>query len=100
MLVLGLFAFLLLIWLTASLLGLIVTLLIAGGVGWLAYQVVPGRLPYGWIGAVVAGLVGSWIGGILLGDAGPSIGGIDLVPAFIGAIVLAVIADLVFKSRA
>jgi len=93
------FLFVLAIWITVSLLGLIVTLLIAGLVGWLAYQVVPGRLPFGWVGAIVAGLLGSWLGGALLGDLGPDIGGIALLPAFVGAIVLAVIADLVFNSR-
>jgi uncharacterized membrane protein YeaQ/YmgE (transglycosylase-associated protein family) len=87
------------IWITVSLLGLLVTLLIAGLVGWLAYKIVPGRLPFGWIGAIVAGLLGSWLGGVLIGDFGPGIGGIDLIPALIGAVILAVLADLIFKSR-
>ncbi len=93
------FCFVVAIWVTVSLLGLLVTLLIAGVVGWLAYQVVPGRLPFGWVGAVVAGLLGSWLGGALIGHVGPSIGGITILPALVGAIILAVIADLVFKSR-
>jgi uncharacterized membrane protein YeaQ/YmgE (transglycosylase-associated protein family) len=87
------------IWITVSLLGLIVTLIIAGLVGWLAYQIVPGRLPFGWVGAVVAGLLGSWLGGALLGEIGPEIGDIAVLPALVGAIILAVIADVVFKSR-
>ena len=47
----------------------------------------------------MAGLLGSWLGGALIGHVGPSIGGITILPALVGAIVLAVIADLVFKSR-
>jgi uncharacterized membrane protein YeaQ/YmgE (transglycosylase-associated protein family) len=102
MLVLLLVAFLVLviaIWITVSLLGLLVTLVIAGLVGWLAYQIVPGRLPFGWVGAVLAGLLGSWLGGLLLDDFGPGIAGIELVPALIGAVILAVIAGAVFKSN-
>ena len=55
------------IWLTSHLVGLIVMLFIAGIIGWIADQIVPGRLPYGWLGAIVAGLVGSWIGSLILG---------------------------------
>jgi uncharacterized membrane protein YeaQ/YmgE (transglycosylase-associated protein family) len=87
------------IWLTVSLLGLLVTLLIAALVGWLADRIVPGNLPYGWLGAIVAGLLGSWIGGALLGDVGPEIGGIALLPALLGAIILAFIIEAVTKSR-
>ena len=86
------------IWITASLIGLLITLLIAGLVGWLADKIVPGRIPYGWVGAIVFGLLGSWIGGILLGDAGPSLGGIDIFPALVGAVLLAFLADLIFKT--
>lgn len=88
------------IWLTVSLLGLLVTLVIAGLVGWLANKIVPGELPYGWLGAIVAGLVGSWIGGGLLGDVGPEIGGIGLLPALVGAVILAFIIEIVTNSRA
>jgi len=88
-----------LIWLTVSLLGLIVTLVVAGLVGWLADRLVPGDLPYGVLGAVAAGLVGSWVGGAVLGDLGPSIGGIALIPAFVGAAALAAIIELVAKAR-
>ena len=89
----------LLIRLTFSLLGLLVTIAVAAIVGWLADQIVPGRLPYGWLGAIVAGLLGSWLGGVLLGDFGPSIGGIAIVPALLGAVILAFGVSLVAKSR-
>ena len=87
------------IWLTVSLLGLLVTLVIAALVGWLADKIVPGDLPYGWLGAIVAGLVGSWIGGALLGDVGPEMGGIGIIPALVGAIILAFIIEAITKSR-
>ena len=45
--------------------GLLLTLLVAGLVGWAADMVVPGRLPGGWIGAVLAGLIGGFIGRML-----------------------------------
>lgn len=94
------FVFVFGIWLTVSLLGLIVTLVIAGLIGWAANKIVPGRIPYGWVGAVVAGLLGSWLGGVLLGDAGPDIGGIAIVPALVGAVILAVLVDVLGKSQA
>ncbi len=87
------------IWITVSLLGLLVTLLIAALVGWIANRIVPGKIPHGWLGAIVFGLLGSWVGGILLGDIGPELGGIAILPAVVGAVLLAVIADVVFKSR-
>ncbi|MHB8992425.1 MAG: GlsB/YeaQ/YmgE family stress response membrane protein [Chloroflexota bacterium] len=79
-------------------LGVIVTLLIAGLVGWLADVIVPGRMPWGWLGAILAGLVGSWLGTALLGRMGPVIAGIPIIPALIGAIILALIVELVFKA--
>ena len=86
-------------WLTFSLLGLILTLVVAGLVGWAADAVVPGRLPGGWIGAVLAGLVGGFIGTLTLGKIGPTVFDINLIPAFIGAAVIAVVAELAVGSR-
>jgi len=86
------------IWLTSHLIGLIVMLFIAGIIGWIADQIVPGRLPYGWLGAIVAGLVGSWIGSLILGGFGPSLAGIAIIPALLGAIILAFIASAVTKA--
>jgi len=87
------------IWVTFSLLGLIVTLLVAALIGWLAGMIVPGRVHYGWLGSIVAGLLGSWLGTLLLGNFGPSIGGIALIPALIGAVILVFIVDLIVGSR-
>lgn len=78
-----------------SIVHLILTLAVAGFVGWLADLVVPGQLPYGWLGAVVAGLVGGWLGLALIGHVGPSLLGVPLVPSFVGATALAVAAEVI-----
>ena len=79
------------IWIGSGLIGLILHLVMAGLIGTLADVVVPGRLPWGWVGAVVAGLLGSWLGVRLIGSVGPALFGVPLFPAFVGALVLAVI---------
>ena len=88
------------VWLTTSLIGLLLTLFIAGLVGWGADAVVPGRLPGGWLGAVLAGIVGGFIGHLVLGNFGPALFGVRIIPAFAGAVVVAVAAELVTSSRA
>jgi uncharacterized membrane protein YeaQ/YmgE (transglycosylase-associated protein family) len=83
--------------------GLLLTLFMAGLVGWLADLVVPGQLPGGWIGAVLAGLIGGFIGRILfhaigIRDLGFGLFGVELIPAFVGAVLVVVAAEL-FTSR-
>ena len=87
-----------LIWITGGLIRLALHLFMAGLVGALADAVVPGRLPYGWLGAIVAGLVGSWLGVLLLGNLGPSLFGMPLIPGFVGALILALALE--FGSKA
>ena len=93
--------------LTASLVRLVLFLVVAGLVGWVADYVVPGELPFGWIGAIAAGLLGSWLGALLLGPIvrsvpilNLSIAGIHIFPAIVGAIVVAFVASLVFHRTA
>jgi uncharacterized membrane protein YeaQ/YmgE (transglycosylase-associated protein family) len=86
--------------LSFTLIGLVLYLFMAGLVGWLADAIVPGELPYGWLGAIAAGLIGSFLGRLLLGPWGPAIFGIHVVPALLGAIVVAFVADIVFKKAA
>jgi uncharacterized membrane protein YeaQ/YmgE (transglycosylase-associated protein family) len=86
-------------WFTFTLIGFLLTLAVAGLVGWAADAVVPGRLPGGWLGAVLAGIIGGFIGTLLLGRIGPTIFDVNIIPAFIGAAVIAVVAELVVGSR-
>ena len=83
--------------------GLVLHLVVAGIVGWLADLIVPGKLPWGWVGAVLAGLAGSWLGTRLIGHVGPSPFGVPLIPAFVGAVILAFaiygLAKLAAKDR-
>ena len=83
--------------------GLLLTLIVAGLVGWAADMVVPGKLPGGWIGAVLTGIIGGFIGAWLfkvlgIHDPGFSLFGVDLIPAFVGAVIVAFAAQL-FTTR-
>lgn len=78
---------------------LVLHLAFAGLIGWLADAIVPGKLPFGWLGAVAAGLLGSWLGRIILGNFGPTILDFSVLPALVGAIILAFIATLVFGKN-
>jgi uncharacterized membrane protein YeaQ/YmgE (transglycosylase-associated protein family) len=90
-------------WFTVGLVGLLVTLIVAGLVGWAADAVVPGKLPGGWLGAVLAGIAGGWLGHLVfrafgLGGPGLVVAGIDLVPTFVGAVIIALALEL-FSTR-
>ncbi len=89
----------LLIALTYGLIGLGLHLLMAGLIGALADSIVPGTLPWGWVGAILAGLVGSWLGVLILGHLGPVLFGIPIIPGFVGAVILAFALSLVTRSR-
>jgi uncharacterized membrane protein YeaQ/YmgE (transglycosylase-associated protein family) len=91
--------------LTIGLIGLLLTLIVAGLVGWAADLQVPrGALPGGWQGAVLTGLVGGFVGAWLFGalhihDPGFSLFGVDLIPAFVGAVIIALAAQLLTARR-
>lgn len=86
-------------WLTFTMVGFLLTLAVAGLVGWAADAVVPGRLPGGWLGAVLAGIVGGFLGTLLLGRIGPTIFDVNIIPAFIGAAAIAVGAEVALGTR-
>jgi uncharacterized membrane protein YeaQ/YmgE (transglycosylase-associated protein family) len=85
--------------LTWGIIGLALYLFMAGLIGALADAVVPGTLPWGWVGAVLAGLLGSWLGTLVLGHLGPSLFGVPVIPAFLGALVLAFALSALTRSR-
>lgn len=58
--------------------------------GFLARAIVPGRDPMGLVGTLILGVVGALIGGFLFGGPDDAVG-------YIGAIVGAVLALLVYK---
>jgi uncharacterized membrane protein YeaQ/YmgE (transglycosylase-associated protein family) len=56
------------------------------------------RVPGGWIGSILAGLIGAWIGGKLF-HFGPILGGIQIVPAIFGAAIFVLILRLLMGFR-
>jgi uncharacterized membrane protein YeaQ/YmgE (transglycosylase-associated protein family) len=87
------------IWFTAGLIALGLHLLVAGLVGAAADAIAPGKLPWGWVGAILAGLLGSWLGVMLVGSRGPHLFGVPIVQAFIGALILAFAVSAVRRVR-
>jgi uncharacterized membrane protein YeaQ/YmgE (transglycosylase-associated protein family) len=85
--------------LSITLVGLLLHLFMAGLVGALADAVVPGRLPWGWLGAILAGLAGSWLGVLLIGHRGPILFGVPIIPGFVGALILAFVLSAVAKQQ-
>jgi uncharacterized membrane protein YeaQ/YmgE (transglycosylase-associated protein family) len=79
--------------------GLIIKLALSGMIGGLADMAVPGKLPYGWLGAVIAGVIGGWVGSLLLQNWGPSLFGVELIPTFVGAVVVVGAYELLVRTR-
>lgn len=74
-------------------------IVVSGLVGTAADKVVPGDLPGGIPGAILAGWLGFILGHMLLGNFGPSLAGVYLLPAFLGAVVIAFLAELVMAKK-
>lgn len=77
--------------------GLIWQLLIGAVIGAVAGALTSRDVPMGWIGNILAGLIGSWLGEMLLGSWGPTVAGMALVPSIIGAVILVVITSMLFS---
>jgi len=88
-------------------LGLIGVIILAAIAGWFADLVLPGKMPYGWLGGVIAGIVGGVIGSFLPIAIGPNACFGDfcyyLIPGILGAIILAFLVRFLLgmnRSRA
>lgn len=81
-----------------TLIHLIVLLLVAAVCGLIAERVIHSSLPFGWIGAIVAGFVGAWLMVdvfhlVILPQF--SIEGLPIVSAIVGAIIVVFAFSLV-----
>ena len=74
-------------------------LIIGGVIGALASVITKNDLPFGWVGNIVAGLLGSWLGLLLFGETGPVIGGIYILPSLIGAVIFVAITSFLLRAR-
>ncbi|RYL95001.1 GlsB/YeaQ/YmgE family stress response membrane protein [Sporolactobacillus sp. THM7-4] len=75
-------------------------LIVGAVIGIIAGAITNRNLPGGWIGNIVAGLIGSWLGETLLGNWGPNIAGMALIPSIIGAVILVVVVSYILGLRA
>jgi uncharacterized membrane protein YeaQ/YmgE (transglycosylase-associated protein family) len=78
---------------------LIVVLIIGAVAGWLAGVVMKGR-GFGLLGDIVIGVVGAFLGSFLLGLLGIAFYGLFgvLLTAFIGAVILLLLARLIKRA--
>ena len=82
---------------------LLILLLIGLVVGLVAETIVGTRVPLGFVGAVILGMLGAWIAGhVLHFTISPeyTINGVPLFRSLIGAVILALIWVLAMRGRA
>ena len=82
--------------------GLIITLIIAGIIGWIASMIMKTDGQMGWLANVIAGMVGGFLGTTLLGfiaPATPTDGGLNIMSILVG-IIGACIAIWLYKMVA
>ncbi|TDM12207.1 GlsB/YeaQ/YmgE family stress response membrane protein [Macrococcus lamae] len=77
--------------------GLILTLIMGGLIGWIAGMIMGTDIPGGKIGNIIAGLIGATLGGYLLGSWGPEIWGVSILPALVGTILLIAIVSIILN---
>ncbi len=75
-----------------DLVGLLILLVVAAIAGACGEMIAGGKVPGGWIGSILAGLVAAGLGGYLI-TIGPEIGGIRIITAIIGAALFVLIPD-------
>jgi uncharacterized membrane protein YeaQ/YmgE (transglycosylase-associated protein family) len=85
-----------------TLLHLTILLLVAAACGLIAERLVGRALPFGWVGAILAGFVGAWLMvDVLHLVIAPelTVEGLPLVSAIVGAVIVAIGYSLVSGSR-
>lgn len=78
-------------------LGIILTIVMGGLIGWIAGMIMGTDIPGGKIGNVIAGLIGASIGGHLLGEMDPVVWDVSIIPALVGTILLIAIVSIVLQ---
>jgi len=72
-------------------------------IGWVIDLIVPGKMPYGWLGGIGAALVGGLIGGFLFPQFGPAATWngwtLAFIPALLGGLILAFILRFVMGRQ-
>jgi uncharacterized membrane protein YeaQ/YmgE (transglycosylase-associated protein family) len=79
--------------------GLLISIVMAIIIGYVADIFVKNRMPGGIIGSMVAGFAGAWLGSYLFGSFGPVIAGFAIIPAIIGAILVIFLVGLITRGR-
>lgn len=78
---------------------LIWVLIIGAVIGIIAGALTSRKMPLGWIGNILAGLIGSWLGEKLLGSWGPHVAGMAIFPSIIGAVILVAIVSFFIGTQ-
>ena len=80
--------------------GILVMIIVGGVAGWLASMVMARDASMGILLNIVVGIIGGFLGGFLLGGVIPGDGWVHyLITAFIGAVILLLIANLIQRRR-
>ena len=80
-----------------TLLGFIILLIVAAIAGACGELIAGAKVPGGWVGSIIAGLVGAWLGGLII-HVGPVIEGVQIIPAIIGAALFVFLLRLVMRG--
>lgn len=83
-----------------NLLGLILFLIVAAICAGIGSAIVPGRIPGGFLTAMVIGVIGAWLGSLLMGSFGPAIAGVALLPCILGSALLVFLLAVISGRRA
>jgi len=69
--------------------GFIITIIVAAVAGYIGDALTKYKMPGGFVGAIIAGLVGSWIGAYIpfFRKLGPVIAGVPIIPTILGAAI-------------